>query len=243
MFNSDFFPTPTEVIETMMAGISLKGKTILEPSAGSGNIVDWLKGQDPAVTVIACEKDDRLREIVKSKCKVIAEDFLTVQSQDISHVDLIVMNPPFSRDEQHILHAFDIAPDGCKIVALCNWQTIENDRTMRRRELKGIIETHGFATNLGDVFSTAERKTKVEIGLVQLQKQGASYESEFEGFFMYEDPEEEQRNGLMPYNFVRDLVNRYVAAIKIFDEQLDSAVRLNDTGMKRSASNALRETK
>src|SRR5690606_16911061 len=53
-------------------------------------------------------------------------------------------------------------------------------------------------------------------------------EAEFEGFFLEEEKEEKQYAGLMPYNFVRDLVNRYVAAIKIFDEQLDSAIRLND---------------
>lgn len=41
--NPDFYPTPVEVIEQMMMGEDIIGKTILEPSAGSGNIVDWLK--------------------------------------------------------------------------------------------------------------------------------------------------------------------------------------------------------
>lgn len=228
MFNTDFYPTPVEVIETMLAGISLKGKRILEPSAGAGNIVDFiLSKSNGTAEVIACEKDDKLREIVKGKCPVIASDFLSVESEAISHVDIIVMNPPFSSDERHILHAFEIAPPGCKIIALCNWQTLENTHTMRRRELKGIIETYGTMENLGDVFSAAERKTKVEVGLVHIQKHGASYDAEFEGFFLDEDPEEPQYNGLMPYNFVRDLVNRYVAAVKIYDQQLDSAVRLN----------------
>ena len=42
-YNSDFYPTPEEVIAQMMMGEDIVGKTILEPSAGSGNIVDWLK--------------------------------------------------------------------------------------------------------------------------------------------------------------------------------------------------------
>lgn len=37
--NADFYPTPVEVINTMMLGEDILGKTILEPSAGSGNIV------------------------------------------------------------------------------------------------------------------------------------------------------------------------------------------------------------
>lgn len=225
MFNNDFFPTPPEVINTMLQDCILKGKTVLEPSAGSGNIVDWLKQAE--CNVIACEIDARLIQIIKSKCPVIADDFLMVKSDQVSHIDMIVMNPPFSRDEAHILHAYNIAPDGCKIIALCNWQTLENDYSRSRRELKSIIETHGRKQNLGAVFGSAERKTATEIGLVIIEKPGAAYEAEFEGFFLENDPSETQFNGLMPYNFVRDLVNRYVAAVKIFDEQLESAVRLN----------------
>ena len=53
--NPDFYPTPEEVISTMMLGENILGKTILEPSAGSGNIVKWLK-KNGAGEVIACEK-------------------------------------------------------------------------------------------------------------------------------------------------------------------------------------------
>ena len=52
--NSDFYPTPEEVISTMMMGENIIGKVILEPSAGSGNIVRWLKNNG-AGEVIACE--------------------------------------------------------------------------------------------------------------------------------------------------------------------------------------------
>lgn len=183
MFNKDFYPTPPEVIEMMISDISVSGKTVLEPSAGSGNIVDWL--QSHGANVIACENEPKLREILKGKCNVIASDFLKVGSDQISHIDMIVMNPPFSRDEHHILHAYEIAPAGCRIISLCNWQTVENDRTYSRRELKSLIENFGSAVNLGDVFSGAERKTNVDIGLIELQKPGASYDAEFEGFLIH----------------------------------------------------------
>jgi hypothetical protein len=138
------------------------------------------------------------------------------------------MNPPFSRATEHILHAFNIAPAGCRIVSLCNYETIKNPYTTYRQELKTLIETYGQAIELGDVFTNAERKTDVNIGLIRMSKPGANYSQEFDGFFLDEDPEEKTGPGLMPYNVIRDLVNRYVESIKIYDQQLDTAARLND---------------
>lgn len=40
IFNRDFYPTPIDVIEKMLIGVDISGKIILEPSAGSGNIVE-----------------------------------------------------------------------------------------------------------------------------------------------------------------------------------------------------------
>lgn len=226
MFDKDFYPTPPEVIAQMIAGYSLEGKTILEPSAGKGDIADFCIGSGAAV--IACEKHPELRKILATKCKVIADDFLTVTSDKVSHIDMIVMNPPFSADEKHILHAWFIAPDGCEIVALCNHNTISNRYSYDRKELGSIVQQYGSSTNLKDAFSTAERKTYTDIGLIRLKKPGQNNKSEFEGFFTDEEPAEAQFNGIMPYNFVRDLVNRYVAAVKLFDEQLESGNRMNN---------------
>lgn len=43
--NADFYPTPDEVINTMMMGENFIGKTILEPSAGKNGRrtqITWL---------------------------------------------------------------------------------------------------------------------------------------------------------------------------------------------------------
>ena len=40
MFNRDFYPTPEKVIEEMLKVSEVTNKIILEPSAGTGNIVD-----------------------------------------------------------------------------------------------------------------------------------------------------------------------------------------------------------
>ncbi len=226
-FGRDFFPTPPEVIEQMLGGEPLQGKMILEPSAGAGHLVQQLV-QRGAKNVLVCEQDDQLAKILKTlSCNFLTIDFLTVTATEVSHVDYIVMNPPFSKGVDHVLHAYYIAPPGCKIIALCNAETVKNPYSRSRGELRELLDTYGQWTNLGDCFNQAERKTDVEVALLRLQKPGGSIDSEFEGFLL-EDTEETQANGIMSYNLIRDVVNRYVASIKIFDEQLETAVRLND---------------
>jgi hypothetical protein len=39
MFNPDFYPTPATVAATMLDPLNLRGRTVVEPSAGSGNLV------------------------------------------------------------------------------------------------------------------------------------------------------------------------------------------------------------
>lgn len=165
--NADFYPTPTDVINTMMLGEDILGKTILEPSAGSGNIVSWLK-ENGAGKVIACENDKILQKLLAGKCELIADDFLSVTSDQVSHVDYIVMNPPFSDGIRHIKHAFDIAPAGCTVISLCNSSNLERRYSSERQELYELVELYGSSEYLGTVFDTAERKTNVGVSLIKL---------------------------------------------------------------------------
>jgi predicted RNA methylase len=230
-YNPDFYPTPKEVIAQMMMGEDIVGKTILEPSAGSGNIVDWLK-ENGAKEVIACENDPTLLRILRGKCDILAEDFLTVTSEQVSHCDYIVMNPPFSHGAEHILHAFDIAPAGCTVVALCNSDNLESYRRERnKRTLQETIDLYGHSQWLGDVFKTAERRTGVSVSLIKLYKPGEGA-SEFDGYFFsaYDEDQANVNNkeGIMHYNLVRELVGRYVSAVKLFDETLAAAEKINE---------------
>lgn len=227
MFTPDFYPTPETVIIQMLDGMQINDKIFLEPSAGKGNIVEYLLNMG-AKNVLACENNEELKKILQTKCNIIENDFFNLTSDKISHIDAIIMNPPFSNADKHILHAWNIAPDGCKIISLCNSATIENAYSKTREQLKSIIAENGNIEELGDCFSESERKTGVNVSLIKLIKPGASYKSEFEGFFLEEDEPEKQENAIMSYNVVRDLVNRYVAAVKIFDEQLEAAAKMNE---------------
>lgn len=227
IFDEEFYPTPTEVIDRMMRDEDVNGKHILEPSAGSGNIVDWLYSHG-AESVVACEQDDKLRRILQGKCDLISDDFFKLTSMDVSHVDYIVMNPPFSNADKHILHAWEIAPAGSTIIALCNSETLIRTYSESRKVLKEKISLNGQRIDLGNVFSRAERRTDVDVSLIKLYKLGSG-SNEFDGYFEGEDYVELQEGteGLMKYDVVRDIVNRYVQAVRMFDKVDEAAKEIN----------------
>lgn len=227
MFHKEFYPTPQHVIDMMC--IDPTDKVCYEPHAGKGDIVDYLNFNG-AKSVIASEINKDLRSIVASKCLVIGDDFFKVLPEQISHVEMIVMNPPFSDATDHIRHAWEIAPEGCEIISLCNWSNIEKDYSRTRREINSLIKDYGNKINLGDCFSDAERKTNVEVGLIKLYKPIYSEKIDYSGFFL-DDDDEEQRdvNGLIPFNEVRRVVNSYVGAMKVFDKVYEQMESLNYT--------------
>ena len=230
MFNETFYPTPPEVIDLMFSGIDIEGRTILEPSAGKGDIIDKLH-EAGAKAVLSCEINDNLAEIIKTKSQFLTPDFLSLTSERISHINAVIMNPPFNKGAEHILHAFNIAPAGCDIIALCNLETVKNPYSMQRKELVAIIQENGNFTDIGAVFQGAERSTGVNTALIRLKKKGESYNQEFEGFFLDDEPEAITGEGMMKYDAIRDIVNRYVEAVKLFDKQMqDGATMQTLTG-------------
>lgn len=229
--NPDFYPTPVGVIEKMLMNENIVGKRVLEPSAGSGNIVSYLQ-LNGAKDVIACENDRHNLKLLNGMCNIIAEDFLTVTSDMVSHVDYIVMNPPFSKGVSHIMHAYSIAPSGCTIIALCNTDSVISRHYYRaNRELCELITLNGQQERLGRVFQSAERTTDVDVTLIKLYKPNTGG-NEFDGYFLSDDEHEDDyraSEGLVRYNVVRELVSRYVAAVKMFDKVLQISEDINKT--------------
>ncbi|MEL7586625.1 MAG: DUF4942 domain-containing protein [Prolixibacteraceae bacterium] len=227
MFDPEFYPTPRRIIDLMVLGLDLNDKTVLEPSAGKGDIVDYVKKL--GAKVIACEKDADLQKIVGGMCRFLKPDFFDVTAEEVSHVDCILMNPPFSNADRHIQHAWDIAPEGCQIIALCNVETLKNSWSTRREVLAGIIEKNGNWRDIGDAFSTAERKTDAKVALVNLLKPKTG-EDEFSNYFFDAEDDDEQSAGagIMKHNDIREIVNRYVGAVRMFESVMASNKAINN---------------
>ena len=227
MFHKEFYPTPSNVLHLM--NLDVRNKIVLEPSAGKGDIVKFcfLNGASRFLTY---EINDDLREILKPISEVLGSDFMDSKKEDLAHLDIIVMNPPFSKALEHIVHAWENAPEGCEIVSLCNYDSIDSYEMRQFRGFSNILSNYGDYENLGSCFDTAERKTNVNIGLIRLFKPVVSADFDYDKF-LCEDVEEEQQGaepGMMQYNEVRAIVNRYIGAVKLYDSFFETKEQLNE---------------
>lgn len=169
----DFYPTPVNLISKMLEDVKFDEiKYILEPSAGKGDICDYIIdkkkyiNRDINIDVIEIEED--LQFILKGKnYNLVFNDFL--QFNTFKKYDLIVANFPFSEGDKHLRKALDLIRDGGNLICLVNAETIKNPYTNLRKECIKILEKHDASIEyLQDQFITAERKTGVEVALIKL---------------------------------------------------------------------------
>ena len=225
MFNKDFYPTPLKVIELMLEGLELDGKVLFDPQSGKADILRV--AQERGARTLGCEINEDLYKISSGYAEMIGRDFLELDREDVSHVDYIVMNPPFSADIKHIIHAKSIAPDGCKIVALCNDDTLQLDQS-KPRMLRRIIEELGEYKHIGAPFTTAERKTKVNVALIKLQIPEVEKEDWSQYFEFSEEEIQQQEEGIMTHDIITEIVGRYVESCKMFKEVNQMSGKIND---------------
>jgi hypothetical protein len=224
MVLKDFYPTPENIISQMTLMFDLYNKNVLEPHAGTGNIVDYCNKLGS--NVFFCEIEPKLQRTIKN-AELIKPDFLKVESSDISHIDYIIMNPPFSADMKHILHAWEIAPAGCEIVSLCNSKTLGR-YSGDEAKLRTIINDSGSFEYLGEVFKDAERQTNVKVSLVKLFKPAKEGEDEFSGYLDMSEEIENKQTGIIKHDWLAELVNRYIGAVKKFKEVSEMSAIVNE---------------
>jgi len=234
MFDKNFYPTPKTIIEKMIGGRDLRGKTILEPSAGKGDILEYIENrykydQYDKPKMYCIEKDEELQHILRDKgFRLLDSDFLKHRA-DISY-DYIFMNPPFDNGYQHLLKAWDIIHNG-EIICLLNEETIKNPYSKGRQLLLNIIKEHGQTESLGNCFSfEAERKTDVNVVMITLTKK-QSKENPFD--FNLNDTEKiefnEQffSNEIARIDVLQNICDQYQRIKNDFADMLKSKNRIN----------------
>jgi len=173
-----FYPTPRALAEKALAKFkSHNYRRILEPQAGRGDLLTPLldkwnhhySSHHPAkIDCIEIDLDNQA--ILRSKgLNVIDSDFLAYDGAAMfSHV---LMNPPFSSGDEHLIKAFNLLVDG-ELVAILNAETIRNPHTAKRKLICKWIQEHGSVEFLSEAFldPDTQRKTSVEIALIWLQK-------------------------------------------------------------------------
>lgn len=237
--NKDFYPTPQNLIDKMLCDIDFTTiKSILEPSAGKGDIVEVLKkkaenhnkywGYKEYQFDIDCiEIDQNLQHILKGKnFRVVYNDFLTYDT--MKEYDLIIMNPPFYNGCKHLLKALEMQErNGGAVVCLLNAETLKNPCTNDRLDLqRKLTEYNAKIEFVQDAFLDAERKTSVETAFIKVQLPEVQRESFiFDGLRKTQEKREfqtEENTQLIDSDFFKAIVNQYQleveAGIKLIKE-------------------------
>ncbi|MEU1880900.1 DUF3560 domain-containing protein [Streptosporangium sp. NPDC020072] len=117
------FVSPPAVVDKLMelAGIE-SGMSVLEPSAGTGNIA--LAAVELGAVVDCVELDNGLANVLVERVpgvnSVHRTDFLDLERMEQAAYDRVVMNPPFSggKDLAHVTHALGFLKPGGRLVAV-----------------------------------------------------------------------------------------------------------------------------
>lgn len=126
------FPTPAELAERVVSLADIAdGQRVLEPSAGTGNLV-WAVARAHIADVVAVEINQQLARNLAAAfpdMETRADDFLQCNG-DLGAFDRVVMNPPFANgsDIKHIEHALGFLKPGGRLVAICANGPRQNER-------------------------------------------------------------------------------------------------------------------
>jgi phospholipid N-methyltransferase len=117
----NLFPTPPDIARQLvgLADIS-DGMSVLEPSAGTGNLADAVMQHSKPGSLCLVELNSQLCALLASKgYSVVQGDFLE-QNGDIGQFDRVVMNPPFDHglDIKHVRHALTKLKPGGRLVSV-----------------------------------------------------------------------------------------------------------------------------
>ena len=143
------FPTPPDLAARMVEELGIEaGDVVLEPSAGTGNLLTAIMNDDTARAVVAVEINATLADRLRREyplTDVHNFDFLTYERS--SKVDRIVMNPPFQNgdDIKHIKHALTMLKEGGRLVALCANGPRQRDQLMPLCQLWEDLPAGTFA--------------------------------------------------------------------------------------------------
>lgn len=206
-----FYPTPRALVSKLVSPYYSSYTSVLEPSAGRGDIVDYLSKERMQISV--CELSADLRAILTSKgYNVIGTDFLALTAP--YQFGLILMNPPFAKGAEHVLKAWDMLLPGGDLAAILPESVTRRTIGLYPR-LNQLIDLFGEVESVGSAFAQGERRTDEPCIIVRLKKPEAKTFNPFEHFTPSEDAAytaPDERDLPAPRDLVRAIVSQYTAA-------------------------------
>ena len=159
------------------------------------------------------EYDDALEGFFEGGIHIVHDDFLTYT--DYTRYSLIIMNPPFSCGDRHLLKAIDMQKEGGQIVCVLNAETIRNPYTAVRKCLRELLDRYEADVEyISGAFTGAERKADVDVALIYInipytEPEGESIYEKLTRAKAYREPTPEQAMELEVTDFIPMIVNRY----------------------------------
>lgn len=265
-----FYPTPEALAEKLLRGVDWrKVESILEPSAGKGDLARYCAGQiyysryhrhahdswtwDEALKnadIDCIEIDPALRNTLEGNgFRVVHDDFLTYETQKRYH--LVVMNPPFDDGAAHLLKALELMQRGGIICCILNAETLRNSYTVQRQELAAKLKGYGAEIEfVSGAFTDAERRTDVDVALIRVKIPAVKVDStiveEMRKAPTYKTQTvPSELTELVQYNVIEEWVNRYnfeaACGIRLIEEYnaMQEMLRSNVDKSDRFASSII----
>ncbi|KAI4453244.1 s-adenosylmethionine synthetase [Holotrichia oblita] len=142
---TNFFYTPEPIVHKMLGLITYPTDTaftLLEPSAGQGHILDVTKQSFPNAIIKSVEINPNHCEVLRDKgYDVICDDFINVEPFP---VDIVLMNPPFDFEKEHIRHAYEFLKNGGVLISITS-------EGLWFRETKKFTEFRDWFDSVGGV--------------------------------------------------------------------------------------------
>lgn len=170
----DQFDTPAPLADRIVELADVHGKTVLEPSAGRGALVQAAL-MASAFSVTCVEKDlARVRALTDAGTIVEHADFIEWRSHTVTgelcRYQRVVMNPPFSKrqDVLHVTRAFGMLQrDGILVAVMSAGVAFRADKLTA--DFRALVDaSRGSIVNLPDD-SFAESGTHVRTVLVTMR--------------------------------------------------------------------------
>ena len=217
-----FYPTPESLGAKLAELIQKPQPPILEPSAGTGNLMrafgkgkfDWSNPRFEEKDFHCVELNPQRAAFLKDAgYPVVWNDFLTFNP--LMPYQTIIMNPPFHDGAKHLLKALGILNDGGEIACILNAETIKNPFSNERQELIRQLEAAEDYTC--EFVQSAFDGTDVEVVLIYVKKPESTKRCvTFENFrkSVVEEREHSEQQGLTRFGEINRLIDSYRAAIK-----------------------------
>lgn len=178
------FFTPISVIREYIIpiihsyGIKNKGFRILEPSAGSGNIIKELFFAWPDIHQIdACEIFEPNRMLLEQieGVLIIGDDFLKLEGFE-NYYDLIIANPPFAKNQDidHVYKMYECLKPKGQLITLTSkhWKVSSNKKEKAFVEWLESLDDQSAYNIPPGAFN--ESGTNIETKLLVITKSGVS---------------------------------------------------------------------